>query len=200
MLPSPKCDGFGVQHRHRCEYFFKLSGPIILRCFLRQPIIANNYFTIITIIGPTINRSDASLKSTERKQRKRRKKKKRNRRTGWNLKIQRKHVLSLDQVPFSNLKKSTYFLWILCTVDRYGAQLKKSVGVKIKECCEKEQFLLNGFHNSNCERGEREQYKGQHSNSTSRDVGALRKWSGWSLKHYPSIISNFSHFSGQSSL
>ena len=31
--------------------------------FLRQPIIANDYFTIITIIGPTINRSDASLKS-----------------------------------------------------------------------------------------------------------------------------------------
>ena len=32
--------------------------------FLRQPIIANDYFTIITIIGPTINRSDASPKST----------------------------------------------------------------------------------------------------------------------------------------
>ena len=31
--------------------------------FLRQPIIANDYFTIITIIGPTINRSDASPKS-----------------------------------------------------------------------------------------------------------------------------------------
>ena len=31
--------------------------------FLRQPIIANDYFMIITIIGPTINRSDASLKS-----------------------------------------------------------------------------------------------------------------------------------------
>ena len=54
---------FGAQHRHRCDYFFKLSGPIILRCFLRQPIIANDYFTIITIIGQTINRNDASLKS-----------------------------------------------------------------------------------------------------------------------------------------
>ena len=32
--------------------------------FLRQPIIANDYFTIITIIGPTINPSDASLKSS----------------------------------------------------------------------------------------------------------------------------------------
>ena len=32
--------------------------------FLRQPIIANDYFTIITIIGPTINRSDASPKSS----------------------------------------------------------------------------------------------------------------------------------------
>ena len=31
--------------------------------FLRQPIIANDYFMIITIIGPTINRSDASPKS-----------------------------------------------------------------------------------------------------------------------------------------
>ena len=31
--------------------------------FSRQPIIKNDYFTIITIIGPTINRSDASLKS-----------------------------------------------------------------------------------------------------------------------------------------
>ena len=31
--------------------------------FLRESIIANDYFTIITIIGPTINRSDASLKS-----------------------------------------------------------------------------------------------------------------------------------------
>ena len=30
---------------------------------LRQPIIANNYFTIITIVGPTINRNGASLKS-----------------------------------------------------------------------------------------------------------------------------------------
>ena len=35
--------------------------------FLRQPIIANDYFTIITIIGPTINRSDASLKSSAEK-------------------------------------------------------------------------------------------------------------------------------------
>ena len=33
--------------------------------FLRQPIIANDYFTIITIIGPTIKRSDASLKSSD---------------------------------------------------------------------------------------------------------------------------------------
>ena len=33
--------------------------------FLRQPIIANDYFTIITIIGPTINRSDASPKYNE---------------------------------------------------------------------------------------------------------------------------------------
>ena len=56
-------DGFGGQHRHQCDYFFKLSGPIILRCFLRQPIIINDYFTIITINVPTINRSDASLKS-----------------------------------------------------------------------------------------------------------------------------------------
>ena len=63
LLPSPTRDGFGGQHRHRCDYFFKPSLPIILRCFLRQPIIANDYFTIITIIGPTINRSDASLKS-----------------------------------------------------------------------------------------------------------------------------------------
>ena len=31
--------------------------------FLRQPINANDYFMIITLIGPTINRSDASLKS-----------------------------------------------------------------------------------------------------------------------------------------
>ena len=31
--------------------------------FLRQQIIADDYFTIITIIGPMINRSDASLKS-----------------------------------------------------------------------------------------------------------------------------------------
>ena len=31
--------------------------------FLRQPIIANDYLDIIIIIGPTINRSDASLKS-----------------------------------------------------------------------------------------------------------------------------------------
>ena len=31
--------------------------------FLRQPIIANDYLTIIIIIGPTINRCDASLKS-----------------------------------------------------------------------------------------------------------------------------------------
>ena len=31
--------------------------------FLRQPIIADDYFMIITIIGPTINRSDASPKS-----------------------------------------------------------------------------------------------------------------------------------------
>ena len=29
--------------------------------FLRQPLIANDYFTIITIIGPTISRSNASL-------------------------------------------------------------------------------------------------------------------------------------------
>ena len=64
LLPSPTRDGFGGQHRHRCDYFFKPSLPIILRCFLRQPIIANDYFTIITIIGPTINRSDASLKSS----------------------------------------------------------------------------------------------------------------------------------------
>ena len=34
--------------------------------FLRQPIIANDYFTIITIIGPAINRSDASPKSTRK--------------------------------------------------------------------------------------------------------------------------------------
>ena len=32
--------------------------------FLRQPIIANDYFMIIKIIGPMINRSDASPKST----------------------------------------------------------------------------------------------------------------------------------------
>ena len=63
LLPSPKRDGFGGQHRHRCDYFVKPSLPIILRCFLRHPIIANDYFTIITIIGPTINCSDASLKS-----------------------------------------------------------------------------------------------------------------------------------------
>ena len=36
--------------------------------FLRQPIIANDYFMIITIIGPTINRSDASLKSNPREE------------------------------------------------------------------------------------------------------------------------------------
>ena len=36
--------------------------------FLRQPIIANDYFMIITIIGPTINRSDASPKSKEQGQ------------------------------------------------------------------------------------------------------------------------------------
>ena len=64
LLPSPQRDGFGGQHRHRCDYFSKPSLPIILRFFLRQPIIANDYFTIITIIGPRINRSDASLKST----------------------------------------------------------------------------------------------------------------------------------------
>ena len=64
LLPSPKRDGFGGQHHHRCDYLFKPSRPIILRCFLRQPIIAKDYFTIITIIGPTINRGDASLKST----------------------------------------------------------------------------------------------------------------------------------------
>ena len=26
-------DGFGGQHHHRCDYFSKPSGPIILRCF-----------------------------------------------------------------------------------------------------------------------------------------------------------------------
>ena len=33
LLPSPKRDGFGGQHHHRCDYFSKPSGPIILRCF-----------------------------------------------------------------------------------------------------------------------------------------------------------------------
>ena len=64
LLPSPTRDGFGGQHHHRCDYFSKPSGPIILRCFLRQPTISSDYLTIITIIGPTNNGSDASPKST----------------------------------------------------------------------------------------------------------------------------------------
>ena len=43
LLPSPKRDGLGGQHHHRCDYFLK---PIV----------------------PTINRSDASLKSRVKSQ------------------------------------------------------------------------------------------------------------------------------------
>ena len=33
LQPSPKCDGLGGQYHHRCDYFLKPSGSIILRCF-----------------------------------------------------------------------------------------------------------------------------------------------------------------------
>ena len=33
MLPLAKRDGLGGQHHHRCDYFLKPSGSIILRCF-----------------------------------------------------------------------------------------------------------------------------------------------------------------------
>ena len=64
LLPLPKRDGLGGQHHHRCDYFLKPSGSIILRCFWDIQYYNDDYFTIITIIGPTINRSDASPKST----------------------------------------------------------------------------------------------------------------------------------------
>ena len=63
LLPSPKRDGLGGQHHHQCDYFLKPSGSIILRCFWDIQYYNDDYFTIITIIGPTINRSDASPKS-----------------------------------------------------------------------------------------------------------------------------------------
>ena len=55
----------GQQH-HRCDYFLKPSGSIILRCFWDIQCYNDDYFTIITIIGPTISRSDASPKSNTR--------------------------------------------------------------------------------------------------------------------------------------
>ena len=61
LLP---CDGLGGQHHHRCDYFLKPSGSVILRCFWDIQYYNDDYFTIITIIGPTINRSDASPKSS----------------------------------------------------------------------------------------------------------------------------------------
>ena len=63
LLPSPKRDGLGGQHHHRCDYFLKPLGSIILRCFWDIQYYNDDYFTIITIIGPTINRSYASPKS-----------------------------------------------------------------------------------------------------------------------------------------
>ena len=63
LLPLPKRDGLGGQHHHRCDYFLKPSGSIILRCFWDIQY-NDDYFMIITIISPTINRSDASPKST----------------------------------------------------------------------------------------------------------------------------------------
>ena len=63
LLPLPKRDGLGGQHHHLCDYFLKPSGSIILRCFWDIQYYNYDYFTIVTIIGPTINRSDASPKS-----------------------------------------------------------------------------------------------------------------------------------------
>ena len=57
-------DAFRGQHHHRCDYFLKPSGSIILRCFWDIQYYNDDYFTIITIIGPMINRSDASPKSS----------------------------------------------------------------------------------------------------------------------------------------
>ena len=66
LLPSPKGDGLGGQHHHHCDYFLKPSGSIILRCFWDIQYYNDDYFTIITIIGPMISRSDASPKSNTR--------------------------------------------------------------------------------------------------------------------------------------
>ena len=63
LLPSPERDGLVGQNHHRWDYFLKPSGSIILRCFWDIQYHNDDYFTIITIIGPTINRSDASFKS-----------------------------------------------------------------------------------------------------------------------------------------
>ena len=63
LLPSPKRDGLGGQHHHRCDYFLKPLGSIILGCFWDIQYYNDDYFTIITIIGPTINCNDASPKS-----------------------------------------------------------------------------------------------------------------------------------------
>ena len=61
MLPSPKRDGLGGNITIGVIIF--LNHRDRLFCNVETPNKNNDYFTIITIIGPTTNRSDASPKS-----------------------------------------------------------------------------------------------------------------------------------------